>query len=133
MSMPVIWRWIPPHLTIAWHARLIERFGGAPGLRDGGLLESALARPQNLVAYGEEVTTARLAALYGVGVAKAHAFVDGNKRIAFAVMVAFLKAHGHHLDVAESDATRIMLQVAGSEIGETELESWIAAHCRLTP
>lgn len=124
------WTWIPPHLAVSWHARLVEVFGGAPGVRDMGLLEGALARPQNLVAYGEVVTTERLAALYGVGVAKAHAFLDGNKRIAFAVMVTFLKAHGRHLDATEAEATRVMLDVAASTIGEAELEQWIAAHCR---
>lgn len=124
------WTWIPPHLAISWHARLVEMFGGAPGLRDMGLLENALAPPQNLVAYGEVVTTERLAALYGVGVAKAHAFLDGNKRIAFAVMAAFLKAHGRHLDATEADATRVMLDVAASAMNETELEQWIMAHCR---
>jgi death-on-curing protein len=124
------WTWIPPHLAISWHARLVEMFGGAPGVRDLGLLESALARPQNLVAYGEVVTTERLAALYGVGVAKAHAFLDGNKRIAFAVMAAFLKAHGRHLDATEADATHVMLDVAASAMDEAELEQWIMAHCR---
>ncbi|MBX9635425.1 MAG: type II toxin-antitoxin system death-on-curing family toxin [Magnetospirillum sp.] len=124
------WTWIPPHLAVSWHARLVEAFGGAPGVRDMGLLEGALARPQNLVAYEEVVTTERLAALYGVGVAKAHAFLDGNKRIAFAVMVAFLKAHGRHLDATEAEATQVMLDVAASTIGEAELEHWITAHCR---
>ena len=124
------WRWIPPHLAVNWHSRLIERFGGAPGLRDAGLLDSALARPPNLVADGEVVTTERLAALYGVGVAKAHAFLDGNKRIAFAVMAAFLKAHDRHLDATEEEATRVMLDVAASVIGEVELERWIVTCCR---
>jgi death-on-curing protein len=124
------WRWIPPHLAIRWHERLIEHFGGAPGLRDPGLLDSALARPRNLLAYDQDASIERLAALYGVGVTKAHAFLDGNKRIAFAVMVAFLKAHGRPLDATEADATRIMLDVAASTIGETELERWIRAHCR---
>ena len=128
MSQP--WRWLPSHLVIRWHNRLIELFGGASGLRDAGLLESALTRPQNLVLYGGDVTTDRLAAQYGVGVAKAHAFVDGNKRIAFAVMVAFLKAHGRHLDATEAEATRIMLDVAASIADEAELERWITAHCR---
>lgn len=122
------WTWIPPHLAVSWHARLVEVFGGAPGVRDMGLLEGALARPQNLVTYGETVTTERLAALYGVGVAKAHAFLDGNKRIAFAVMVAFLKAHGRHLDATEAEATQVMLDVAASVISEAELEQWITAH-----
>lgn len=89
-----------------------------------------MARPQNLVVYGQAVTTERLAALYGVGVAKAHAFLDGNKRIAFAVMVAFLRAHGLRLDVSEAEATRVMLDVAASAIGEAELEAWIIRSCR---
>jgi death-on-curing protein len=124
------WRWISPHLAQSWHARLIERFGGASGIRDIGLLESALARPPNLVAYGEVVTTEKLAALYGVGVAKAHAFVDGNKRIAFAVMVSFLKAHGRNLDATEEEAANIMSQVAASEMTEQEIEHWLVARCR---
>ena len=124
------WRWIPAHLSIIWHDRLVQHFGGASGLRDRGLLESALARPANLVAYGENVTTHRLAALYGVGVAKAHAFVDGNKRIAFAIMVSFLKAHDQHLDVTEDEATHVMLQVAAGDMTEIALEQWLSAHCR---
>ncbi len=124
------WRWISAHLAVSWHARLVERFGGAPGVRDSGLLESALARPANLVAYGEAVTTERLAALYGVGLAKAHAFVDGNKRIAFAVMVAFLKAHGRHLDATEEETTGVMLRVAASGMTERDLAAWLVSRCR---
>ncbi|MTK12733.1 MAG: type II toxin-antitoxin system death-on-curing family toxin [Clostridiaceae bacterium] len=119
------WRWVSPHLAITWHARVSELYGGAPGLRDPGLLESALMRPRNLVAYGEEVSTERLAALYGVGIAKAHAFVDGNKRVAFAVLVAFLKANGRHLDVTETEATRAMLNVAAGAMDEVALHEWI--------
>jgi death-on-curing protein len=89
-----------------------------------------LARPANLVAYGDHVSVEKLGALYGVGVAKAHAFIDGNKRIAFAVMVAFLRAHGRTLDATEADATEIMLQVAASEMDEVQLERWLAARCR---
>jgi death-on-curing protein len=107
-------------------------FGGAPGIRDTGLLEGALDRPRNLVAYETDITVERLAALYGVGVAKAHAFLDGNKRIAFAVMASFLKAHGRHLDATEAEATRVMLDVAAGTTGETELAEWLAKHCRTT-
>jgi death-on-curing protein len=124
------WRWISVHLAVSWHARLVERFGGAPGIRDIGLLESALARPANLVAYGETVTTEKLAARYGVGVAKAHAFVDGNKRIAFAIMVAFLKAHGRQLDATEEEATDVMLRVAASSMTEQDLAAWLVSRCR---
>jgi len=125
-----VWRWISPHLVLSWHSRLIERFGGASGVCDVGLLESALARPANLVAYADVVTTEKLAALYGVGMAKAHAFIDGNKRIAFAVMVSFLKAHGRHLDATEEEAGNVMLRVAASEMTEQELEHWLVARCR---
>ncbi len=124
------WAWVPPHLAIAWHARLIERFGGAPGIRDPGLLDSALDRPRNLVAYQEDADLFELAALYGVAVAKAHAFTDGNKRIAFAVMVVFLKAHGQTLDTSEAEAARVMLAVAASEMGEAELCRWLVANSR---
>lgn len=118
------------HLAVNRHTRLVERFGGLAGVRDIGLLESALARPANLVAYGELVSVEKLGALYGVGVAKAYAFIDGNKRIAFAVMIAFLKTHGRTLDVTEAEATDIMLKVAASDIDEVELESWLTARCR---
>ncbi len=124
------WAWVPPHLAIVWHNRLIERFGGAPGVRDAGLLEGALDRPRNFAAYQPGATLEDLAALYGVGVAKAHAFVDGNKRIAFAVMVAFLKTHGARLDATEADATRVMLDVAASIMKEGELTAWLRKNSR---
>lgn len=124
------WTWVLSHLAIVWHERLIKQFGGAPGLRDFGLLEGALDRPKNLAAYNPDATLAQLAALYGVGVAKAHAFIDGNKRIAFAVMVAFLKAHGQTLDATEADATATMLDVASGAMREKGLEIWLEEHCR---
>ena len=128
---PVSWRWISAHQVIGWHSRLIDRHGGAPGLRDAGLLDSALARPRHLVACSDTITTERLAALLAVGLAKAHAFVDGNKRIAFAVMVVFLKIHGRHLDATEAEATRIMVDIAAGTADEAMLERWIAAHCHI--
>jgi death-on-curing protein len=126
----VNWIWIPPHLAVAWHEQLIARFGGAEGLRDAGLLESALDRPKNHAAYQPEADVFSLAALYDIGVAKAHAFVDGNKRIGFAVMVAFLKVHGQALDVSEAEATRVMIDVAASMTREDELAAWLMSHCR---
>jgi death on curing protein len=126
----VTWRWIPAHLAVAWHARLIERFGGVDGIRDIGLLESASSRPQNRAAYNPGVSIEELAALYAVGVTKAHAFIDGNKRIAFAVMVSFLHAHGRLLDVAEADATRAMLEAASGSVTEHDLAAWLRARCR---
>jgi death-on-curing protein len=99
-------------------------------MRDAGLLEGALGRPRNHAAYEPSAALESLAALYGVGVAKAHAFVDGNKRIAFAVMVAFLRAHGRSLDATEAEATAMMLGVASSKIDEQALEQWLIARCR---
>jgi death on curing protein len=126
----VTWIWVPPHLAIAWHARLVERFGGAPGVKDLGLLEGALGRPRNYAVYEPGATPEHLAALYGVGIAKAHAFVDGNKPVAFAVMVAFLKAQGRSLDTSEAEATAVMLDVAVGTIDEHALEQWLRTRCR---
>ena len=128
--MSASWRWISVHLAVNWHARLVERFGGLGGIREIGLLESALARPANQLAYGGKAGIEKLAALYGVGIAKAHAFIDGNKRIAFAVKVAFLRAHGRTLDVTEAEATEVMLKIAASEMDETQLERWLTERCR---
>jgi len=126
----VNWNFVPVHLAVVWHERLIETFGGAAGLRDAGLLESALDRPRNLAAYDPDATLYRLAALYGVGLASAHAFIDGNKRIAFAVMVAFLKAHGQSLDTSEADAAAVMVAVASNNLDEDGLHAWLVERCR---
>jgi death on curing protein len=126
----VSWTWIPSRLAIAWHERLIEQFGGAVGVRDLALLESALDRPHNLAGYEPDAGAERLAALYGVGIAKAHAFVDGNKRIAFAIMASFLKAHGMTLDTSETEATAIMVAVAAGTVTEEILARWLLEHCR---
>ncbi len=124
------WAWVPAPLVMRWQARLIERFGGAPGLRDLALLEGALARPVNYLNYAEsaEIAAEDLAARYGVALAKSHVFIDGNKRIAFAVMVSFLKAHGRQLDSTEQAATTAMLDVATGTIGEEALAAWLRAH-----
>lgn len=121
---------MPAHLVIRWQARLIERFGGAPGIRDMALLEGALMRPVNYLNYADavDVSAEDLAARYGVGLAKSHVFIDGNKRIAFAVMVSFLKAHGRRLDATEQAATATMLDVATGMIDEAALAAWLRAH-----
>jgi death-on-curing protein len=115
---------------VAWHEQLIREFGGAAGLRDAGLLENALDRHKNFAAYQDDADLFSLAALYGVAVAKADACIDGNKQIAFAVMLAFLNAHRQALDVSEAEATRIMLDVAASVMKEDALAAWLKTHCR---
>ena len=122
------WRWIDRRALELLHNESLAEHGGASGLRDEGLLESALARPLNVAAYGEP-DVAELAASYGVGLAKNHAFVDGNKRAAFLAVGLFLALNGHRLRVSQVEATLTMLAVAAGEIREEEFAAWIRKHC----
>jgi len=110
------------------HDLSIAEHGGAPGLRDENLFESALARPQNLFAYEGDVDLARLAASYGFGLAKNHAFVDGNKRIAFIAVATFLAMNRQRLVADQTEATLVMLSVASGAFSEEELAGWIRKH-----
>ncbi len=121
------WRWIDKAALLALHDESLAEHGGATGMRDEGLLDSALARPLNLAAYGEP-TLADLAACYGVGVAKNHAFVDGNKRAAFLAVGLFLAINGHRLMATQADATLTMLAVAAGEVDEAQFAEWIRQH-----
>jgi death-on-curing protein len=116
--------WLSTDLVLAIHDEQLGQFGGPPGLRDQGLLESALARPVNKYAYGSDDLTA-LAAAYGFGLARNHAFVDGNKRIAFLAMVTFLGLNDIDFVVPEAEAVVIMLAVAAGEVDEDGLARWI--------
>ncbi|MGV1014143.1 MAG: type II toxin-antitoxin system death-on-curing family toxin [Methyloceanibacter sp.] len=116
--------WLSTDLVLTIHEEQLRTFGGPPGLRDQGLLESALARPLNKYAYGSD-DLAALAAAYGFGLAKNHAFVDGNKRIAFLAMVTFLGLNDIDFVVAEPEAVVIMRAVASGEIDEDGLARWI--------
>ena len=121
MSEPV---WLSVDLVLAIHEEQLRQFGGPPGLRDEGLLESALARPLNKYGYGID-DLAALAAAYGFGLARNHAFVDGNKRIAFLAMITFLGLNDIDFVVPEAEAVVIMLGVASGEIDEDGLARWI--------
>lgn len=123
------WRWISRQALELLHGESLAEHGGAPGLRDEGLLESALARPINLAAYGEP-DVAELAACYGIGLAKNHAFVDGNKRAAFLAVGLFPGLNGHRLHATQVEATLTMLAVASSELDERGLADWIRRHIR---
>ena len=118
------WRWIDKRLLLLLHDESLALHGGAPGLRDEGLLDSALARPLNLVAYGDP-DLAGLAAAYGCGLAKNHPFIDGNKRTAFLAVGLFLHLNGHRLTASQADATLTMLGVAASEITELDFADWL--------
>jgi len=116
--------WITYEQAIAIHSRQLRRFGGAPGLRDEGLLRSALERPVNKWSY-EQAELPELAAAYAFGLAKNHAFVDGNKRIAFMTMMTFLRRNGIAFAPDPAQATTIILSLAAGEVSEDSLTRWI--------
>ncbi|MBC7730398.1 MAG: type II toxin-antitoxin system death-on-curing family toxin [Bacteriovorax sp.] len=121
------WRWIDRRLLVILHDESLAEHGGASGMRDAGLLESALARPLDLVAHGDP-DVADLAAAYGVGLAKNHPFVNGNKRAAFLAVGLFLRLNGHRLKASQADATITMLGVAAGEINEADFAQWLRTH-----
>ncbi len=116
--------WVTYDQVIAMHSRQLRRFGGAPGLRDDGMLRSALERPTNKWHY-EQARLAELAASYAFGLAKNHAFVDGNKRIAFITMVAFLRKNGVRFSPDQARATTMMIALAAGEVSEGSLARWL--------
>ena len=124
MSDPNEPRWITYEQAIAIHSRQLRRFGGAPGLRDEGMLRSALERPINKWRY-EQSELAELAAAYAFRLAKNHAFVDGNKRIAFHAMMVFLRGNGIEFAPDPAHATAIILSLAAGEVSEESLTRWI--------
>ena len=121
------WRWVDRQALLLLHADSLAEHGGAQGLRDEGLLDSALARPLNLAAYGDP-DSADLAASYGVGLAKNHAFVDGNKRAAFLSVGLFLAINGQRLVASQVSATATMLAVAEGTLDEAGFADWIRRH-----
>ena len=118
-------RWISKKALLMLHEESLAMFGGASGLRDDGLLDSALARPLNTHAYNPDSTIADLAASYAFGLAKNHAFLDGNKRAAFLSIGMFLSINGHKLVADQVDAIQTMLAVAAGELDEKGLAAWI--------
>ena len=118
------WRWIDRRLLILLHDESLSMHGGASGLRDEGLFDSALARPLNLVAYGEP-DLAALAASYASGLAQNHPFVDGNKRAAFLSVGLFLGLNGHRLTAPQAEATVAVFGLASGEIGEPTFAAWL--------
>lgn len=121
------WRWISKQALLLLHAESLAEHGGGTGLRDEGLLDSALARPLNLVAYGEP-DFAALAASYDLGVAKNHPFVDGNKRAALLATGLFLYLNGYRLTASQADTTLTMLGVAAGEVPEDAFAAWLRQH-----
>ena len=123
------WKWVNRQVLLLLHDESLAEHSGAPGLRDEGLLDSALARPVNLALY-EQPDVASLAASYGVGLAKNHPFVDGNKRCAFLAAGLFLAMNGTRLAASQVDATTTMLALAAGDIDEASYAAWLRAHSR---
>lgn len=122
-------RWLPKDLILAIHDRQLAEHGGARGVRDEGLLESALARPLNLFAYGES-DAAALAAAYAFGIARNHPFVDGNKRTSFVACELFLAANGFALAASDEECLASMLSLASGEVEEGAFAAWLRENLR---
>lgn len=118
-------RWVLDEVVVSVHRMLIAEHGGGSGIRDKGLLESALARPRHRFSYEPQSTIFELAAAYGFGLAKNHPFVDGNKRAALAVAAIFLELNGFSLVAPEPEAVIVIEQLATGDLSESELAKWI--------
>ena len=120
------WVWIDPAVILAVHDEQLAEHGGAAGVRDAGLLESALARPRNLALYGQP-DVCELAASYAFGLARNHPFIDGNKRSAFVACELFLALNGWRLAAPDADCVMVMLALAAGELGEPDFAAWLRA------
>jgi death-on-curing protein len=125
MSEPV---WIDERDVLALHDRLLALDGGAAGLRDAGLLQSALARPQQLYAYGDNPDGVDMAAAYIAGIVRNHPFVDGNKRTGFLVGILFLELNGFRFTATEESAAQAILSLAAGTLDEPALAAWLRAN-----
>jgi len=122
------WAWVLDDVVMAIHEAQLAEHGGAAGLRDQGLLASALARPHNLEAYGEDVDVSSLAASYAFGIARNHPFFDGNKRTAFVVMELFLDLNGWTLSAEDENCIAVMQSLAAGDLSEKALAAWLREH-----
>ena len=120
--------WLPTSLILRVHDRQIALFGGLPGMRDEGLLDSALSRPVNAFHYGES-DPFNLAGLYAAGIIQNHAFLDGNKRTGYVAALTFLRALGWRLVAPEAERIAQTLMLAAGDIDETGFASWLRGAC----
>jgi len=123
-------KWLTKDMVEAFHHESLARFGGAEGVRDVGLLESALARPENIHAYEPEADIFRLAAGYCAGIVKNHPSADGNKRTCVLSAVVFLQLNDIAVEFSEASIVAIILGLAAGEIGEDELAQWLREAAR---
>lgn len=121
------WVWIATEVALAAHAEQLAEHGGGDGIRDAGMLDSAMARPQNLAQYGDP-DAAALAAAYAFGIARNHPFTDGNKRTAAVVSETFLMLNGYELGATDAELVVAFVALAAGELGEDELADWFRQH-----
>ena len=124
-------RWVERAVVLAIHEQQLSEHGGPSGLRDSGLLDSALARPPNLAAYGAP-DIFDLAAAYAFGLARDHPFVDGNKRVSFVVTEVFLALNGYELMASDKDCFAQWMALADGSLKEADLAEWLRANGRST-
>ena len=122
------WTWVLDDVVMAIHEAQLAEHGGAAGLRDQGLLASALARPLNLEAYGEDVDVSSLAASYVFGIARNHPFFDGKKRTGFVVMELFLDLNAWTLNAEDENCITVMQSLAAGDLSEKALAAWLRGH-----
>ncbi len=122
-------RWLTKDEALILHQRQVSAHGGPPGIRDEGLLESALVRPENLYAYGQP-DIADLASAYAYGLAKNHPFIDGNKRASFVACALFLRLNGYGLPTDDDDNIATWLALASGALSEAGLAAWLRARIR---
>ncbi|QXL85340.1 type II toxin-antitoxin system death-on-curing family toxin [Comamonas sp. NLF-1-9] len=121
------WRWLPREVLIAVHQEQLAEHGGAPGLRDEGLFESALARAQNMATYGQP-DVVDLAAAYAWGLVRNHPFIDGNKRTAFVAAQLFLRLNGYRIQAPHVDCVLQTLALAAGDLQEADFAAWLRQH-----
>ncbi len=122
-------KWLDRRVLAAAHSALLAQHGGAQGIRDEGLLDSALARPRNLLSYGNP-DIFELAAAYAYGIARNHPFLDGNKRAAFLAAYVFLRRNGYRPEMSEAETVVMMNRLAARDLCESELTAWFARNTR---
>jgi death on curing protein len=122
--------WIDEHVALAIHDRMLALHGGASGLRDEGLLQSALARPRQLFVYATSPKIEDMAGAYTAGIVRNHPFIDGNKRTGFVVGVLFLETNGFRFTAPEEEATRAVLDLAAGVLDEKRFGEWLREHVK---
>ncbi len=128
--MKTDWKWIDPEVVLAIHDRQLAEHGGTAGIRDMGLIESALARPRNLASYSAS-DVFDLAAEYGYGIARNHGFIDGNKRTAYVVTLLFLRLNGHDLTAKAVERVLVFEKLGKGELAPVEFARWLRRHGKI--